>query len=52
MTAINKEYYARRAHEEREREKDATDRAVALVHAEMAEEYEQLMDAAERNAEL
>ena len=47
MTAIDKEYYARRAREEREREKVATDRATAQVHAEMAEEYERMLRVAD-----
>jgi hypothetical protein len=47
VTAIDREYYARRAREEREREKAASDRATAQVHAEMAEEYERLLKSAE-----
>jgi hypothetical protein len=50
MTASDKEYYARRAREEREREKTATDRATAQVHAEMARAYEWMLHAAETEA--
>jgi hypothetical protein len=43
VTAIDKEYYQKRALQEREREKNTPDRAAAQVHAEMAEEYERLL---------
>jgi hypothetical protein len=43
VTAIDKEYYQKRALQEREREKNAPDRAAAQVHAEMAEEYERML---------
>lgn len=50
MTAIDKEYYQKRALQEREREKNAPDRAAAQVHAEMAEEYERLLQTAENES--
>ncbi len=50
MTAIDKAYFARRAREEREREHAATDRATALVHAELAEQYERMLESVEREA--
>jgi hypothetical protein len=50
MTAIDKDYYAQRAREEREREKRATDRATAHVHGEMAEQYERLLQTAENES--
>ena len=51
MTAIDKAYYVRRAREEREREKAATDRATAQVHGEMAEEYERILQTAENESQ-
>lgn len=50
MTAIDKDYYARRAREEREREKAATDRATAQVHGEMAAQYERMLQTAENES--
>lgn len=43
MTAIDKDYYARRAREEREREKSATTPSSAKAHGELAAEYERLL---------
>ena len=43
MTAIDNEYYARRAREEREREKSAKTPSSAKAHAELAAEYERLL---------
>jgi hypothetical protein len=43
MTAIDKEYYARRACEERAREKAAKTPSSAKAHGELAEEYEKLL---------
>lgn len=40
MTATDKQYYARRAREERERERTATTETARKAHAELAEEYE------------
>jgi hypothetical protein len=52
VTAIDKEYYQKRALQEREREKNAPDRAAAQVHAEMAEEYERLLRSIEDDRAL
>lgn len=46
MTAIDKDYYVRRAREERMLQKAAATPAVAQAHAELAEEYERLLRAA------
>jgi hypothetical protein len=43
MTAIDKDYYARRAREERVREKAATTPSSQKAHAELAEEYEKML---------
>jgi hypothetical protein len=43
MTAIDKDYYARRAREEREREKAAVTPSSQKAHAELAEEYERML---------
>lgn len=43
MTAIDEEYYERRAREERAAEKAAQTRDIAQVHAELAEQYEALL---------
>jgi hypothetical protein len=45
MTAIDKDYYARRASEERQREQAATTPSSAKAHAELAEEYERMLEA-------
>lgn len=47
MTAIDKEYYARRAREERALAQTATTRSVAVVHAELAAQYEHMLRTAE-----
>lgn len=47
MTAIDKEYYARRAREERARAQSATMQSAAAAHAEMAAHYEQILRSAE-----
>jgi hypothetical protein len=44
MTAIDKDYYARRAREERQREQAATTPSSAKAHAELAEEYERMLE--------
>ncbi len=43
MTAIDKEYYARRAREERSLAQSATTRPAAAVHAELAAHYEKML---------
>lgn len=43
MTAIDEDYYARRAREERAAEKAAQTREIAQVHAELAAQYEALL---------
>jgi hypothetical protein len=43
MTAIDKDYYARRVREERAREKAASTPSSAKAHAELAEEYEKML---------
>lgn len=48
MTAIDKEYYARRAREERTLAQTATTRPAAAVHAELATHYEKMLRSADR----
>jgi hypothetical protein len=43
MTAIDKDYYARRVREERARAKAASTPSSAKAHAELAEEYEKML---------
>ncbi|UVO55261.1 hypothetical protein [Sphingomonas sp. SUN039] len=43
MTAIDKDYYVRRAQEERAREKAATTPSSQKAHAELAREYEKML---------
>jgi hypothetical protein len=43
MTAIDEEYYERRAREERAAEKAAQTRDIAQVHAELAQQYEAML---------
>ena len=50
MTATDRDYYARRAREEREREKSATTPPAARAHATMAAEYERMLAEAEGEA--
>jgi hypothetical protein len=40
--AEDTDYFRKRAVEERERARTATDRSVALIHRQMAENYEQI----------
>lgn len=50
MTATDRDYYVRRACEEREREKSATTPPAAKAHAAMAAEYERMLAEAEVEA--
>lgn len=47
MTAIDKEYYTRRARKERGLAQNATTPSAAAAHAEMASQYEQILRPAE-----
>ena len=52
MTSADVEYYRRRAREERERAKQASQAKVAAIHEELARQYDALVEHAELRPKL